>query len=183
MARRPGGGGLTLLEPQRIYTPREAPVVWLLDAGSAGVDEQVLRASARALTAESRASYVSRSYRYPYALVAWHRTSVGIDIERVEPLDAGFTMSICTPAERVEWTGVFDPHAHVSSLWSSKEALAKALGDPVVYDPRRLGSPMFWPEGRSGCWRATTLQAAPRHVAWLCWRAMESGSLAPRRIS
>ncbi len=132
----------------------------------------MLRAAARGLSQEAGAPYVSRSYRYPYALVAWHHTPVGVDIERVEKLDRRFATSISTPAEHVDWTAVDDPHAHFSSLWSSKEALAKALGEPVTYDPRRLGSPMFWPQGRAGSWRATALPVETGHVAWLCWRAV-----------
>jgi phosphopantetheinyl transferase len=63
-----------------------------------------------------------------------------------------------------------DPDAYVSSLWSSKEALAKALGDPLHYDPRRLESPMSWPGGRAGPWRAARLATPDGHTAWLCWR-------------
>jgi 4'-phosphopantetheinyl transferase superfamily len=173
-----------LLEPLCLDTPEQAPEVRLLDAGSAGAAEQVLRSSARRLSEEAGAPYASRSYRYPYALVAWHSAPVGIDIERVQALDPRFATSICTPAEEVEWTALPDPHAHFSSLWSSKEALAKALGDPVSYDPRRLGGPMFWPRGRAGRWEARSLRAADGHVAWLCWQSSatsRSQSFGPRR--
>jgi len=73
-----------LLEAIRVPGPTEAPEVWLLDASDGDADEQVLRASARTLTAEAGAPYVSRSYRYPYAVVAWHSAPVGVDIERVQ---------------------------------------------------------------------------------------------------
>jgi hypothetical protein len=57
----------------------------------------------------------------------------------------------------------------VIDWWCSKEALAKALGDPLRYDPRRLGSPIRWPASRSGPWRAIPLRAPTGHAAWLCW--------------
>jgi 4'-phosphopantetheinyl transferase EntD len=89
---------------------------------------------------------------------------VGVDIELVRQLDEAFIDSICTPAERR--TGArTDPTA----LWSSKEALAKALGDATQYDPRRLDSPIRWPEGRSGPWRGVALPVSPEYRAWVCW--------------
>ncbi len=64
-----------------------------------------------------------------------------------------------------------DLDAWVAELWCAKEALAKALGDAVDYDPRRLESPIRWPELRSGPWRARPIPALPAgHVGWLCWR-------------
>jgi phosphopantetheinyl transferase len=114
---------------------------------------------------------VSRSYSYPYAAVAWHDGPVGIDIERVEECDAEFAASICTPAERRAWAGAADVDGFFASVWCSKEALAKALGDALRYDPRRLETPIRWRHGTAGPWRARQLELAPRHVAWLCWRA------------
>lgn len=151
--------------------PDGTPEVWLLDASCSGLDETGLRAAARRLTDRSGMPYVTRSYRYPYALVSWHAAEIGVDIERVEPLNGAFAASICTPDERIDWLAFPDPDARLASMWSSKEALAKALGDALTYDPRRLGSPMFWPDGRSGPWRATELAIADGHVAWLCWRS------------
>jgi len=68
-------------------------------------------------------------------------------------------------------TPLADPDAHLASLWCSKEALSKALGDALRYDPARLDSPMRWPELRCGPWRAAALATVPGHTAWLCWRA------------
>lgn len=113
---------------------------------------------------------VSRSYRYPYALIACHDQRVGVDIERIEPHDSAFAETICTPAERVAGWPPEHADRYLSALWSSKEALAKALGDPLADEPSRLESPSAWRHGRSGPWRATPLATAPGHVAWLCWR-------------
>jgi hypothetical protein len=139
--------------------------VLLLDAREARLDEPALRAWART---EAGGAYSSRSYRYPLAVVARHTEPVGVDIERIEPFDGAFLESICTPSERGSRRS---DDAYVSSLWCSKEALAKALGDALRYDPRRLGSPIFWPEGRSGPWRAASLPVPAGHNAWLCWRS------------
>jgi hypothetical protein len=146
------------------------PEVRILDAGQAALDHPALRAWARAETESRAAEFVTRSYRYPYAMVAWHSRPVGIDIERFEQCDDAFADSICTPAERSACLDDRNRDEYAISLWCSKEALAKALGDAVQYDPRRLESPLAWPAGRSGAWRAKRLPAPPGHVAWLCWR-------------
>lgn len=118
------------------------------------------------------APHVSRSYRSPLAIVAWHDSPVGVDIERVESLGREFAHSICTPVELEDESLIasFDDDAVVASIWSGKEALAKALGDAVDYDPRRLHSPLLWPDGASGRWRAEQLTVPEGYVAWLVWR-------------
>jgi hypothetical protein len=107
----------------------------------------------------------SRSYCPPYAVVAFHDGPVGVDIERVVACDARFAESITTPAEPVPRTD-----AETVSAWSGKEALAKALGDAVEYDPRRLEAPGGWRNGVSGAWRAASLPLPDGYVGWLCWR-------------
>ena len=150
--------------------PAPVPQVRLLDAREVAGDEDMLRGLARRLTESVAAPWVSRSYAFPYAMVAWHDTAVGIDIERVEPCSVEFAESVCTPSEAA-YTPTDGPiDDYVTGLWSSKEALAKALGDALRYDPRRLGSPMYWPDGRAGPWRTAPLRAPAGHCAWICWR-------------
>jgi hypothetical protein len=156
------------------------PGVRLLDAHAEGLGRSALRSRARAISDTLPARYVTRSYRYPHALIAWHSDRVGVDIERIEPSDQAFADSVCTPDEQIDWASCADSHRHIASLWSGKEALAKALGDALSYDPRRLGSPIFWPDGRACCWRARRLAVADDHVAWLCWR-IASDPPAPDR--
>jgi 4'-phosphopantetheinyl transferase superfamily len=147
-----------------------APQVRLLDARPAGLDEAVLRRWARSQRQPDAGTLVTRSYRYPFALVAWHSGPVGIDLERIEACAPGFVESISTPEERSAPLPGDDPDAYAISLWSGKEALAKALGDALRYDPRRLASPLGWPDGRCGPWRSTRLTPPAGHLAWLCWR-------------
>lgn len=157
----------------RAPDPAAVPEVRLLEARGADADEASLRERARSEALASGGRYTSRSYRHPFALLAWHSEPVGIDIERIESADAAFAELICTPSERAEAARAGDHDAYLSSLWSSKEALSKALGDSLRYEPGQLESPMHWPVGRAGAWRAQELAAPYGHVAWLCWRAHE----------
>jgi phosphopantetheinyl transferase len=145
--------------------------VRLIDARTSGLeDEAVLRERARERSAQAGAPFTSRSYSFPFALVAWHSFAVGVDIERVQPCDEAFGDSICTPAERAAGAPPGDPGRFFTSLWSSKEALSKALGDALEYDPRWLEGPGAWPDGSSGPWSAHPLELGPEHVGWVCWR-------------
>lgn len=156
----------------RLELDHDGPEVWLLDARAADLDEAALRRWARSQRQPDADTSVTRSYAYPYALVAWHTGPVGVDIERVQACEPDFLASISTPSERDGLVrGEYEiDEAHAVSLWSGKEALSKALGDALHYDPRRLESPVSWPAGRCGVWRAAALPAPADHVAWLCWR-------------
>jgi phosphopantetheinyl transferase len=95
-----------------------------------------------------------------------------VDIERLERVDRAFAESISTPEERAALDAEIaddDVSAWAIASWSGKEALAKALGDAIDYDPRRLGSPMRWPGLRCGPWHAAALSAPAGHTAWLVW--------------
>lgn len=147
------------------------PAYELLRASApAGADAR-LRTLARRHPAALAAGHSSRSYRAPLALVAWGETPLGIDLERVDACDRAFAESICTPGELALFAGRLGDARFVTSLWSGKEALAKALGDAIRYDPRRLDSPLGWEGGSAGPWRARELAPAPGHVAWLVWAA------------
>ena len=63
-----------------------------------------------------------------------------MDIEGITSWDMHALRSIPTPAECAMSVAPFGDR-WATSVWSSKEAVAKALGDPLRYDPRRLGSP------------------------------------------
>lgn len=160
--------------------PVSGPRAWLLDGRAAGLDEVGLRAWARAEGEASGARHVSRAYRHPFAVVAWHEQPVGVDIERIERHDPRFAASIATPAEAPEVARRVAHEGYVSALWSGKEALAKALGDAVDYDPQRLESPLCWPGHRAGGWRAAPLATPGAHVGWLVWRETAGPDDRPR---
>jgi hypothetical protein len=159
----------------------DAPEVRLLDGRAAGLDRNGLREWARSETASHAAAHAARSYRYPYALIAWHRTPVGVDIERIGTHDDAFAETVCTPTELQQLSRSNDRDLALTSLWASKEALAKALGDAVDYLPGRLESPCRWPRGTSGRWRAEQLWIVADHVGWICWQ--EGRSLAAERAA
>ena len=159
----------------------DAPRVALIDACLEGLDEAELRTRARAFGAAVGAGEVSRSYCYPYALIGWHSGPIGVDIERVLACPDEFSQAIATPAE--ETSGRWRTDRDLISLWSSKEALSKALGDALDYDPRRLESPAGWPGGVCGCWRAAVLPAPDGHCAWVCWRVSRDQPQSSRRLS
>ena len=147
------------------------PHLTLLDARTSGLDEDGLRRRARALSRDSGAPFTSRSYRFPYALVAWHDEPIGVDIEQLVPCSGSLASVMCTPSEAARLADTADPDHELTDLWSSKEALAKALGDALAYEPSRLPAPALWPDGCSGRWRATAVRVPEGHVAWVCWRS------------
>jgi 4'-phosphopantetheinyl transferase superfamily len=153
--------------------PGQSPEVHLIDARNEKLDQVGLKARARRACETSQAPFTSRSYRFPLALVACHYARVGVDVERVESCDKDFADSIRTPTELAGGSPAVDSDRFFTSLWSSKEALSKALGDALDYDPRRLEGPGAWPDGRAGPWRARALEVSADHVAWLCWHTAE----------
>jgi 4'-phosphopantetheinyl transferase superfamily len=155
----------------RLEAGSGAPDLELIDATDRGLDEPALKRLAREWPPALGAPETSRSYAFPYALIGWHADRIGVDIERIVPCDERFGRSICTPAEADRGHG----DREVISLWCGKEALAKALGDALRYDPRRLESPAAWIDGACGPWRARPLPAPAGYVAWVCWRSSAGG--------
>lgn len=175
----------------------------LVDARTYGVRQEdwhayvrespLLSAGPPEASASSCRRFVSRSYRYPWALVAHYETAVGVDIERrdaVGETDLAFARATCTPAELDRLCR--SSHPSLVDLWSGKEALTKALGDPLRYDPRRIDSPCEWSSWRAigprpgilgqirrrGSWAAAPLllggDAARECTAWVVWRLPEA---------
>jgi len=167
------------IESERIELPSDGgspPRLHLIDGRAIGVvSPTALRQYARELCASADAPFCCRSYSFPLALVAWHTAPVGCDIERIASCEESFADSIRTPEERehAETVALDGPARDraITSLWSSKEALAKALGDALSYDPRRLRSPHSWLDGSAGPWRVRELEFTGEHLAWVCWHA------------
>jgi 4'-phosphopantetheinyl transferase superfamily len=144
-----------------------APELYLLDARILGTDPAGLRQAARQFCGRLEPASVSRSYCHPLALVAGADRPLGVDIEQVSSWRPSQVRGLLTP-EELEGGPLDDPF-WATSLWSSKEALAKGLGDALDYDPRRVGAPSLWPNGRAGRWQAQMVIPAPGYVAWVCW--------------
>ncbi len=94
-----------------------------------------------------------------------------MDLERVEPCEPSFAELICTPWERALLAGAADPDRFLASLWSSKEALAKLLGDPLHSVPSQVPSPLSWPDDHHRALRAAPVALPDGFVGWACWRA------------
>jgi hypothetical protein len=147
-----------------------APEVTLIDARAEGLNDAGLRTRARQMAGMQAERFSCRSYCFPLALVATHEAPVGVDIERVRGFSDAFADSICTPSERLAGWPEQEADRFLTALWSSKEALAKGLGDALQYDPRRLDGPGAWPDGCSGRWSARPLELGQDYVGWVCWR-------------
>lgn len=105
----------------------------------------------------------SRSYAVGVAVVAGWVARVGVDVEWVEAdgehkwprkdIAAGvlLTASETSAFDDAEARGCAPT---LTDVWSSKEALAKALGSPIDYDPARLDAPALWPGESLGRWRS-----------------------------
>ncbi len=154
----------------------QLPRVYLVSADVTRLNSDQLRAATRIACKEkgsrsgSRERHTSRSYRFPFALFAVHCDSVGIDIEHVDPYDPVFAESVCTPTEWSNSQTRPETSLEVADVWSSKEALAKALGDAVKYDPRRLLSLALTPDGAAGAWHTARIDVPFGYTGWVVWK-------------
>ncbi len=156
------------------------------DARRWRVEEGEWRAHVRALPpVRGVPGMVSRSYRYPWAVVASHGLPMGVDIEMLDAVaadDLAFAETICTPDELARFRD--GGSAELVDLWSGKEALAKALGDPLSHDPRRLEAPAGWEPAAGdglrsrGIWLARRLpltgEPGGSCLGWMVWQNPET---------
>lgn len=88
------------------------------------------------------------------ALVDEAGVTVGADIERIEPRQAGFVAQFFTPTEQaaVARAAADQREAIITAIWSAKEAVLKALHLGLRVDTRRLNClPTFAPDAE-GWW-------------------------------
>jgi len=141
-------------------------------------DHERLRSRARH-ECDERWPHWSRSYSGDHAVIAGWRDRVGVDVEALDrPIEATWSLhnelfrTTMMTAEERELTPPRGPETarHLAlSLWCSKEALAKALGTPLEWEPTRLRGPALWPSREVGRWRATYLGADVLHFRALAW--------------
>lgn len=63
---------------------------------------------------------------------------IGVDVERLQPIEPSLYDRILSPDERRIVTGAKDPDATFLEFWTMKEAAAKADGRGLQLDPQRL---------------------------------------------
>jgi 4'-phosphopantetheinyl transferase len=95
------------------------------------------------------------------AVLASPGTTVGCDIELIEPRSAAFVEQWLAPTEQALVNGAHeDEQACLANLiWSAKEAAAKARGEGLRLDVRHAEVALGEPAGRPGHWR-------PLRVDW-----------------
>jgi len=122
----------------------------------------------------------SRSHSGNFTIEIISNVRCGVDLEAAR--DADESWSIESPMfqkailAHAEYEQVLQSrhvmHPYLETLiWSSKEALSKALGDATNYEPSQLASPLTWPDGKSVKWQALHLdlltEAGEMFVVWV----------------
>ena len=109
-------------------------------------------------------TFVSRSYCADYSIQVSSSRRCGIDMETKSiaqpdwkidnPL---FQAAMLAPGEleRIEKSEYWELPNLEQNIWSSKEALAKALGEAKNYQPNKIYSPITWERNPVFGWRAT----------------------------
>lgn len=137
--------------------------------------------------------FESRSYSSDYAVVVFASHRCGIDIELPTPSDPEWSLesplyqlAVLAKGEKdlVLATEYRNDKDLASVLWSSKEALAKALGNASAYEPTDLYSPITWGIKSPENWKA-------KHVDYITedderiviWVVVEKGNIPRRRGS
>ncbi len=141
-------------------------------------DHDRLRSRARR-ECDGRWPHWSRSYCGDHAVIVGWRDRVGVDVETLDrPIETTWSLhdelfrTTMMTAEERELAPPLDLVAArdmALSLWCSKEALAKALGTPLDWEPTRLRGPALWPSRDVGRWRATYLGPDVLHFRALAW--------------
>jgi 4'-phosphopantetheinyl transferase len=87
---------------------------------------------------------------------------VGIDVERLDRRSRAVERTL-TPAERAALDGAADRHVALLRVWCRKEALAKAIGGGLGWEPLRFDTT------DPGAFTLADVAVAPGHVAALAW--------------
>ena len=107
--------------------------------------------------------FESRSYSRDFAVEVFASSRCGIDLELPTPSDPEWSiesplyqLAVLAKGEKelVLATEYRNDTDLASVIWSSKEALAKALGDASSYEPTDLYSPITWGVNGPANWKA-----------------------------
>ncbi|NNN04209.1 MAG: 4'-phosphopantetheinyl transferase superfamily protein [Acidimicrobiaceae bacterium] len=114
----------------------------------------------------------SRSYADPLSVAAWWTSAVGVDVVRPVNDDhfsleqRSFRDVMLSPLDLEALTRT--PDISAWDIWSSKEAAAKAMGNPLSYIPHQHFSPALWPNGEFGKWRVSRIDNLPDdYLGWV----------------
>lgn len=154
-----------------------------------------LRSKTRAACGSQYAHW-SRSYCGNISLAAGWSSRVGVDISRTTPTNVkhfcehleDFLDVTATPNERemLASLAVEDVPSAALDLWGAKEALTKALGNALDYNPAQISSPLMWSGGCQGSWYARRIslpeeivESDAQHGVFIGWIVFESTEAAP----
>ena len=110
---------------------------------------------------------LSHSGELVVCAVAPATTALGVDVERIRPLDLADFRSCFLPGEWRQISADPDPLARFHWLWTAKESVAKAegLGLHLPLTDIHLHPRQAWCRGRT--WHLTPLLLAPQHPGHL----------------
>ncbi len=106
------------------------------------------------------------------AVAVTDRGCVGVDVERIVPIDIDEHLCAValTEQERAHVATATDPVVAFLHLWCRKEAVLKALGTGLLVDPRRVD--VHGGSGSMDDWLASSVVGFPR-IWCRSWRAMD----------
>ena len=108
--------------------------------------------------------FFSRSYCANFSITVTNSKRCGIDMESISGTQPDWNInnplfqdSMLAPGEleRIKQSSYWEQPNLEQNIWSSKEALAKALGEAKNYQPNKIYSPLTWKTNPTIGWNAT----------------------------
>jgi phosphopantetheinyl transferase len=131
------------------------------------------------VTSEDHA-HRSRSHSGNFTIEITASVRCGVDLEAARDADESWSIESPMFQKAILAHGEYEQvlqsrhvmHPYLETLiWSSKEALSKALGDATNYEPSQFASPLTWPDGKSARWQALHLdlltETGEMFVVWV----------------
>ena len=162
---------MELIEPKFAIDPNTDE--WDLSSlfGIGPLSATLLRESSqlsnRSLLKPQSPAFMSRTHCGAYTLEVRASAPCGVDMEFLFEKGEGWNIESATLQSTILAPGELDAldlsqfsrHPDLATVvWTSKEALAKALGDAMEYDPTRLLSPAAWNDQPPVGWHADYLE-------------------------
>jgi phosphopantetheinyl transferase len=93
------------------------------------------------LDGESSPWHVSITHSGDLAAAVADEAPLGLDVESIEPREAGFETLVLTPEDRARLNGDGDRDARLTLIWCEKEAYAKLVGEGLRIPFSKLSVP------------------------------------------